>query len=605
MGDRATGRRDRLGRRARPGVPAARPAAAPSLAGGPLLRGVRRRPAAGRGCSGDEPGPRPTAAAFVPAERRSTPTATARPAAARCPPARPRRSRTSGGGRRQRPRPAAPPQRGRLGPRGHRATRRRARVVAVVCDGVSTSYRAGRRLGPPRRPRASAAARRCRRRRPTGRRAARFDAASEAVRTLAGQRGTPATPRPHLRHRRRHRPSHRRLDRRQPRLLAAATPATGQRRARSPRTTRGPRGWLRRRRCRGPRRSPRRGRTHHRLARRGRAEAEPHLAAFEPDGPGVVLALHATGCGTTAEPAELAAARAAGGAADPLGAAAHTWSRSRWRAAATTTSRSWWCRSRPHQPRARSRPAARAEPTEADDQREQDSRRGRLTDERQSAVLRRRLPERVPARGRPRGQRDRHGDRAGRGRPPAGRGRPTRRPRGGHHGRLLGFDGLPADQDARPGQATAAAIDALARRRAPSPSSPAPTRRAGSTRTDGGLAVAGPATRRAGQGRRCASSTAAAAPRSARGCGWPTSCRLGTSTRIRHAILLTDGRNEHEEPERPARRARRAARARSPATAAASAPTGRSRSCAGSPRRCSAPSTSWPTRPAWPPTSSR
>ncbi len=71
---------------------------------------------------------------------------------------------------------------------------------------------------------------------------------------------------------------------------------------------------------------------------------------------------------------------------------------------------------------------------------------------------------------------------------------------------------------------------------------------------------------------------------------------------LRHAILLTDGQNEHETPEQ-LDEAIACARACSAATAAASAPTGRSANCAGSPPRCSAPWTSCPTPRGWPPTS--
>ena len=74
---------------------------------------------------------------------------------------------------------------------------------------------------------------------------------------------------------------------------------------------------------------------------------------------------------------------------------------------------------------------------------------------------------------------------------------------------------------------------------------------------------------------------------------------------IRHGILLTDGRNEHESPEDLKAAAGRLRRAVSPVTRGASAPTGRSRRSPGSPPRCSAPPTSSPTRRACPPTSRR
>ncbi len=84
----------------------------------------------------------------------------------------------------------------------------------------------------------------------------------------------------------------------------------------------------------------------------------------------------------------------------------------------------------------------------------------------------------------------------------------------------------------------------------------------------------------------------------------PTASPTGTRTRVRHAILLTDGQNGEDAPVfAPALDA--AASARSPATAAAWAPTGGSTSCARSRRRCSARSTSSPGPTTWPPTSAR
>ncbi len=62
------------------------------------------------------------------------------------------------------------------------------------------------------------------------------------------------------------------------------------------------------------------------------------------------------------------------------------------------------------------------------------------------------------------------------------------------------------------------------------------------------------------------------------------------------------GRTSTRSPRSSPRRSP-CARARSAATAGASARTGRSASCARSPPRCSAASTSWWTRPGWPPTS--
>ena len=73
---------------------------------------------------------------------------------------------------------------------------------------------------------------------------------------------------------------------------------------------------------------------------------------------------------------------------------------------------------------------------------------------------------------------------------------------------------------------------------------------------------------------------------------------------LRHAILLTDGQNEHESAAELAAAIELCA-GFSAATAAASGPTGTSMSCARSAPHCSAPSTSCPTRPGWPPTSRR
>ncbi len=47
----------------------------------------------------------------------------------------------------------------------------------------------------------------------------------------------------------------------------------------------------------------------------------------------------------------------------------------------------------------------------------------------------------------------------------------------------------------------------------------------------------------------CESRSRAAAPPSAAGCGWPTGCCRPPRSAIRHGILLTDGRNEHESPQ--------------------------------------------------------
>ena len=86
------------------------------------------------------------------------------------------------------------------------------------------------------------------------------------------------------------------------------------------------------------------------------------------------------------------------------------------------------------------------------------------------------------------------------------------------------------------------------------------------------------------RGRPSAGSSPAAARRSGRGCGWPRQLfsTVPQATQ-RHAILLTDGKNQSETAEAlhagdPAGR-----RASSSATAAASAPTGTSTSCAASP----------------------
>lgn len=73
---------------------------------------------------------------------------------------------------------------------------------------------------------------------------------------------------------------------------------------------------------------------------------------------------------------------------------------------------------------------------------------------------------------------------------------------------------------------------------------------------------------------------------------------------IRHGILLTDGRNEHESPEE-LRAALDSCAGRFTCDARGSAPTGRSRRSPGSPRLSSAPPTSSPTRPPSPTTSPR
>ena len=103
----------------------------------------------------------------------------------------------------------------------------------------------------------------------------------------------------------------------------------------------------------------------------------------------------------------------------------------------------------------------------------------------------------------------------------------------------------------------------------------------------------------------CGSCSPAAARRWARGCGSPT--RLFASVpqaTQRHAILLTDGKNQSESRGRAAGRRSARSRACSSATAAASARTGTSTSCAASPPPCWARSTSSPPLHSSPPSSS-
>ncbi len=73
----------------------------------------------------------------------------------------------------------------------------------------------------------------------------------------------------------------------------------------------------------------------------------------------------------------------------------------------------------------------------------------------------------------------------------------------------------------------------------------------------------------------------------------------------KHAILLTDGENQHETPEQLTANDRRGPRQVPVPTAAASASTGWSRRSAGSRPRCSGPSTSSRARPRWSPSSPR
>ena len=73
---------------------------------------------------------------------------------------------------------------------------------------------------------------------------------------------------------------------------------------------------------------------------------------------------------------------------------------------------------------------------------------------------------------------------------------------------------------------------------------------------------------------------------------------------LTHAILLTDGKDEHETPEELGEEIA-SAKANSPATAGEWEPTGASRNCGRSRRRFSAPSTSSPTRRTSPTTSPR
>ena len=78
----------------------------------------------------------------------------------------------------------------------------------------------------------------------------------------------------------------------------------------------------------------------------------------------------------------------------------------------------------------------------------------------------------------------------------------------------------------------------------------------------------------------------------------------GAPGRVCHAILLTDGENQHETPEE-LDAVLAAVTASSNVTAAESELIGWSASCGASPRSCSARSTSSPTPPIWPPTSAR
>ena len=89
---------------------------------------------------------------------------------------------------------------------------------------------------------------------------------------------------------------------------------------------------------------------------------------------------------------------------------------------------------------------------------------------------------------------------------------------------------------------------------------------------------------RRGQGGRVLASAPTAGPRWAPGCAWPRgSSRPCPVASQKHAILLTDGENQHETPEALTAGHRRRHAASSSATAAASAPTGRSTRCAASP----------------------
>ena len=78
-----------------------------------------------------------------------------------------------------------------------------------------------------------------------------------------------------------------------------------------------------------------------------------------------------------------------------------------------------------------------------------------------------------------------------------------------------------------------------------------------------------------------------------------------TTAPARHAILLTDGRNEHQQPHELAAADRRLSGPVPVRLPRRRRRLGGRRDCAASPPPCSAPSTSWPTPRIWPPTSGR
>ena len=182
---------------------------------------------------------------------------------------------------------------------------------------------------------------------------------------------------------------------------------------------------------------------------------------------------------------------------------------------------------------------------------------------------------------------------------------PERRRGRGDHGRLLRVDGLPADQDAQ---------RARGRRRRP-----IDTLRDGVAfavvagthwrqkiyPADGSARRRRRADPRAGQAGAAQADARAAAPRSAPGCGWPTGCcrsadRRRSGTRSCSPTAATSTRRRRTcRPRWTPCAGRFTCDARGVGT------DWRSRSSQGSPPRCSAPPTSWPTRPAWRPTSAR
>ena len=215
-------------------------------------------------------------------------------------------------------------------------------------------------------------------------------------------------------------------------------------------------------------------------------------------------------------------------------------------------------------------------------------------------------PEPVPAGRRARRQRGRHRD----------RGRVRRRRR--RQGRRAAAAG---------GSAEIIIVDCSGSMDYPQPRSSrrAPPRRprwtcsgtARGSRSSRARSPPGPSTRRTGRWRSRMTAPRTEAKRAVRGLRANGGTAIGQWLRLahrifqscpatlRHAILLTDGKNQHETPER-ARRGDRAVRGRVPLRL----PWRRHRlggraSCARSPPRCSAPSTSCPTRRGWRPTSRR